>query len=97
MVQFKYADSRLSALRMYLGDEDTTVEQELVAFLDLLWEQKVPPAVRDYIERSDRLGVPDKPRDSRKPSARASAQKEPVPWGSEKDGADARDAGENAT
>ena len=54
MVQIKYAQSRLSALRMYLGDENTTVEQELVSCLDRLWEQKIPEAVRDFIERSEK-------------------------------------------
>ena len=54
MVQIKYAQSRLSALRMYLGDENTTVEQELVSCLDRLWEQKIPESVRDFIERSEK-------------------------------------------
>ena len=93
MVQIKYAQSRLSALRMYLGDENTTVEQELVSCLDRLWEQKIPEAVRDFIERSEKQEKTEKPRDSR----RTSGQKRPVSGVPESEGADDRDDGEKAT
>ena len=93
MVQIKYAQSRLSALRMYLGDENTTVEQELVSCLDRLWEQKIPEAVRDFIERSEKQEKTEKPRDSR----RTSGQKRPVSGAAESAGADARSGGEKAT
>lgn len=93
MVQIKYAQSRLSALRMYLGDENTTVEQELVSCLDRLWEQKIPEAVRDFIERSEKQEKTEKPRDSR----RTSGQKRPVSGAAESAGADARGGGEKAT
>ena len=93
MVQFKYAESRLSALRMYLGDENTTVEQELVSCLDRLWEQKIPESVRDFIERSEKQEKTEKPRDSR----RTSGQKRPVSGAAESAGADARGSGEKAT
>ena len=93
MVQIKYAQSRLSALRMYLGDENTTVEKELVLCLDRLWEQKIPEDVRNYIERSEKREQTDKPKDSR----RASGQKRPVSGAAESVGTDARDGGENAT
>ena len=97
MIQLRYAQCRLSALRMYLEDENTTVEQELVSYLDRLWEQKIPEAVRDYIERSEKQGQEDKPRDSRRTSSRASGQKQPVSGASESGGADDRDGGEKAT
>ena len=93
MVQIKYAQSRLSALRMYLGDENTTVEQELVSCLDRLWEQKIPESVRDFIERSEKQEKTEKPRDSR----RTSGQKRPVSGAAESAAADARDSGEKAT
>ena len=93
MVQFKYAESRLSALRMYLGDENTTIEQELISYLDRLWEQKIPEDVRDYIERSEKQRQQDKPRDSR----RVSGPKKPVSGAPESEGADDRDDGEKAT
>ena len=93
MVQIKYALSRLSALRMYLGDENTTVEQELVSCLDRLWEQKIPEAVRDFIERSEKQEKTEKPRDSR----RTSGQKRHVSGAAENAGADARGGEEKAT
>ena len=93
MVQIKYAQSRLSALRMYLGDENTTIEQELISYLDRLWEQKIPEDVRDFIERSEKQGQTDKPRDSR----RVSGPKKPVSGVPESEGADDRDDGEKAT
>ena len=93
MVQIKYAQSRLSALRMYLSDENTTVERELVSCLDWLWEQKIPEAVRDFIERSEKQEKTEKPRDSR----RTSGQKRPVSGAAESAGADARGGGEKAT
>ena len=93
MVQIKYAQSRLSALRMYLGDENTTVEQELVSCLDRLWEQKIPEAVRDFIERSEKQERTEKPKDSR----RTPGQKRPVSGATESAGADAHSSGEKAT
>ena len=93
MVQIKYAQNRLSALRMYLGDENTTVEQELVSCLERLWEQKIPEAVRDFIERSEKQERTEKPKDSR----RASGQKRPVSGATESAGADAHSSGEKAT
>ena len=97
MVQIKYAQSRLSALRMYLGDENTTVEQELVSCLDRLWEQKIPEAVRDFIERSEKREQADKVRERRKTKARALPPKKPVSEASADSGADTRSGVENAT
>ena len=92
-VQIRYAENRLSALRMFLGDEQSTVEKELTACLDRLWEEKIPENVRDFIERSEKQEKTEKPRDSR----RASGQKRPVSGATESAGADAHSSGEKAT
>ena len=65
-VQIRYAENRLSALRMFLGDEQSTVEKELTACLDRLWEEKIPENVRDFIERSEKREQADKVRERRK-------------------------------
>ena len=92
-VQIRYAENRLSALRMFLGDEQSTVEKELTACLDRLWEEKIPENVRDFIERSEKQEKTEKARDSR----RTSGQKRPVSEAAESAGADARGGGEKAT
>ena len=92
-VQIRYAENRLSALRMFLGDEQSTVEKELTACLDRLCEEKIPENVRDFIERSEKQEKTEMPRDSR----RTSGQKRPVSGAAESAGADARGGGEKAT
>ena len=52
-VQVEYDAEKLEALRFYLRDRKTTVEQELVDAIDALYKKDVPSLVRDYIERKN--------------------------------------------
>ena len=96
-VQVRYAENRLSALRMFLGDEQSTVEKELTACLDRLWEEKIPENVRDFIERSEKREQADKVRERRKTKGRTLPPKKPVSEASAVSGADTRSGAENAT
>ena len=96
-IQVRYPSNRLSALRMFLSDENSTVERELTAHLDALWEQKIPENVCDFIERSEKRERADKIRERRKTPGRASAPKKPVSGASADGGADTRKTEENAT
>ena len=96
-VQIKYPENRLSALRIYLSDENSTVERELAAHLDTLWEQKVPENVRNFIERSEKREQADKVREKRKTASRTSEAKAPVSGALSDGGADTRAREENAT
>lgn len=45
-----YDDEKLSALRLYLGRKNTTVESELETALENLYEKVVPANVREFLE-----------------------------------------------
>ena len=44
-----FDDEKLSALKMYLGQKNTTVEKELTKALDVLYGKTVPAGVREFI------------------------------------------------
>ena len=45
-----FDSEKLSALKIYLGQRNMTVEKELQKSLDALYIKNVPAGVRDYIE-----------------------------------------------
>lgn len=45
-----YDEERLSVARLYLKRKGLTLEEEMAAYLDRLYEKNVPPGVREYIE-----------------------------------------------
>ena len=44
-----FDEEKLSALKMYLGQKNTTVEKELAKALDVLYGKTVPAGVREFI------------------------------------------------
>lgn len=52
-IQFQYDTEKLRAIRQYMKDE-TELQTGLETFLQTLYEQHVPTAVREYIESRDK-------------------------------------------
>lgn len=48
-ITIAFDDEKLSALKMYLGQKNTTVEKELTKALDVLYGKTVPAGVREFI------------------------------------------------
>ena len=48
-IAINYDGEKLSALKMYLGQKNTTVEKELAKALDALYGKTVPAGVREFI------------------------------------------------
>ena len=48
-INVAYDSEKLSALKMYLGQKNTTVEKELAKALDALYGKTVPAGVREFI------------------------------------------------
>ena len=48
-INIAYDSEKLSALKMYLGQKNTTVEKELQKALDALYGKTVPAGVREFI------------------------------------------------
>ena len=44
-----FDEEKLSALKMYLGQKNTTVEKELTKALDVLYGKTVPAGVREFL------------------------------------------------
>ena len=67
-INIAYDSEKLSALKMYLGQKNTTVEKELAKALDALYGKTVPAGVRDFIDMksgtvsSSAVPKPKKPR-----------------------------------
>lgn len=45
-----FDNEKVSALKIYLGQRNTTIEKEFQKSLDALYIKNVPAGVRDYIE-----------------------------------------------
>ena len=48
-ITIAFDDEKLSALKMYLGQKNTTVEKELTKAIDVLYGKTVPAGVREFI------------------------------------------------
>ena len=48
-ISVAFDEEKLSALKMYLGQKNTTVEKELSKALDVLYGKTVPAGVREFI------------------------------------------------
>ncbi len=48
-INIAYDSEKLSALKMYLGQKNSTVEKELTKALDVLYGKTVPAGVREFI------------------------------------------------
>lgn len=48
-ITVNFDDEKTSALKLYLGQKKTTVEEELVKSLETLYTKSVPAGVRDFI------------------------------------------------
>ena len=53
VLQIDYESDKLEALRLYLKDRNSTVEQEITETLDSIYKKIVPTQVRDFIERKN--------------------------------------------
>ncbi len=49
-ITISFDEEKLSALKMYLGQKDMKVEDELEKSLDTLYAKNVPAGVRDFID-----------------------------------------------
>ncbi len=65
-ISISYDEEKLSALKLYLDQKGTEVEDELTGALDLLYTKNVPSGVRDFINmRSGAEPAPPKPKKPR--------------------------------
>lgn len=53
-----FDEEKLSALKMYLGQKNMTVEKELTKALDVLYGKTVPAGVREFIALRAGEGLP---------------------------------------
>ena len=67
-IQFIYDEEKLDALKVFLEEKDKTLDGELIAMMDSLYERTVPQKVQFFIEKKNRTdsGKP-KPKSESKP------------------------------
>ena len=69
-ISVAFDEEKLAALKMYLGQRNTTVEKELAKALDVLYGKTVPAGVREFIAlRSGEEAPTDKKKKNVAPSA----------------------------
>ena len=69
-ISVAFDEEKLSALKMYLGQKNTTVEKELSKALDVLYGKTVPAGVREFIAlRSGEVSPTEKKKKTVAPSA----------------------------
>lgn len=66
-ISISYDEEKLNALKMYLGQKEAQVENELTKALDTLYNKTVPAGVREFIDM--RAGI--NPMPAPKPTRRA--------------------------
>ena len=61
-ITLSYDEEKLSALKLYLGQKETQIEDELVKALDTLYTKSVPAGVREFLEmKVDGVSKPPAP------------------------------------
>ena len=66
-ISISYDDEKLNALKLYLSQKDTQVEDEMTKALDVLYTKTVPSGVRDFIEMRSGENPAPKPKLPRRP------------------------------
>ena len=65
-ISISYDEEKLSALKLYLEQKGTQVEDELTNALEVMYSKNVPSGVRDFISmRSGAEPAPPKPKKPR--------------------------------
>uniref|UniRef100_UPI00272B5E7C DUF6103 family protein n=2 Tax=Acutalibacter TaxID=1918385 RepID=UPI00272B5E7C len=63
-ITIPYDEEKLAALRLYLGQKNQSVEQEMVSAVDTLYAKAVPGNVREFLDLRSSMEV--KPAERRK-------------------------------
>ena len=71
-ITISYDEEKLAALRLYLGQKNQTVEEELLSAADNLYTKTVPGNVREFIDL--RAGKTVSEPKKRKPKPQAEAE-----------------------
>ena len=56
-IQFTYDEEKLEALKVFLDEKDKTLEGELTAMLDSLYERTVPQKVQLFLEKKNKTDL----------------------------------------
>ena len=80
-VTISYDDEKLSALRLYLGQKDGKVEDELLDALEALYQKTVPANVRGYLDMKSGVQIMEPVKKKKKISSSAVGAAPPDPGG----------------
>lgn len=80
-ITISYDDEKLSALRLYLGQKEGKVEDELIDALEALYQKTVPANVRGYLDMKSGLPVTEPVKKKKKISSSAVRAAPPDPGG----------------
>ncbi len=63
-INISYDEEKLSALKIYLEQKGSSLDDELVKMLDTLYNKTVPASVREFISMKAELGKSNSPSSS---------------------------------
>lgn len=72
-INISYDEEKLSALKLYLDQKQTQVEDELTKALDALYSKNVPAGVRDFLDMRSGTVEPASPKVKRPRVEKASS------------------------
>lgn len=52
-IEFSFDNSKLEAIHIFLKEKNSSLSDELEAFMDYLYKKYVPSQVRDFIEKKE--------------------------------------------
>lgn len=63
-INISYDEKKLNAMKLYLGQKNSSLNDELVKMLDTLYSKTVPAGVREFISMKAELGKSNAPSSS---------------------------------
>lgn len=72
-ISISFDEEKLSALKMYLGQKNMKVEDELEKALDVLYSKNVPAGVREFIEMKSGNDIGNAPKQRKQKPSLSSA------------------------
>ncbi len=72
-INISYDEEKLSALKLYLDQKQTQVEDELTKALDALYSKNVPAGVRDFLDMRSGTVEPAPPKVKRPRAEKATS------------------------
>ena len=56
-ISFEYPKEKVIAIKIYLDKKELSLDEELIKFMDVLYEKQIPANVREFIELKENVEI----------------------------------------